>query len=100
MVDMNRRKPKNNPVVINVDADLFNSDWSKISWDLPAYKSPEFMRFMNATGQSLEKFRALPVYRHAVASGLINGDTDEWMGDDDDAVSTTRARNQRTRGNS
>jgi hypothetical protein len=56
------------------DADLENADWTKQTWDLPPYKSPQF----NALGFNLKNFRKLPVYKHAVANGLIRNDT--WVG--------------------
>jgi hypothetical protein len=56
----------------NVDADLDNADWLKTTWDLPPYKSPEFMRVVH----DLDAFRKLPVYRHAVRAGLIVND--QW----------------------
>lgn len=46
----------------NVDADPRNADWPKRSWDLPPYKSEEFMEYMRATGRTLEQFRQTPVY--------------------------------------
>ena len=57
----------------NFDADLENADWTKQSWDLPPYKSAEF----NALGFDLVAFRKLPVYKNAVAAGLIKND--EWV---------------------
>jgi hypothetical protein len=68
---------------INIDADLLNADWTKQTWDLPPYKSPEFMRLVPPS--ELEAFKKLPVYKHARKNGLIN-DNDEWCGSEDDAV--------------
>lgn len=56
------------------DAVLADADWCKQSWDLPPYKSPEFLEAF----PDLAAFRKLPVYAHAVANGLIGGD--EWIG--------------------
>jgi hypothetical protein len=61
-------------MIINIDADPFNADWIKQSWDLPPYKSEEFMKSF----PDLDKFRKLPVYKMAVAKGLILND--EWVG--------------------
>ena len=47
--------------VINVDADLANADWTKQSWDLPRDKA-EFLKFLKATGSTVEHFKTLPVY--------------------------------------
>ncbi len=58
------------------DADLHNADWTKQTWDLPPYKSKAFLSYLQ--GRTLEDFRALPVYQHAVASGLIKNDI--WDG--------------------
>jgi SPP1 gp7 family putative phage head morphogenesis protein len=57
------------------DDTLENADWLKQSWDLPPYKSPEFLSIF----PDLDAFRRLPVYQHAVASGLIANDT--WAGE-------------------
>ncbi len=71
-------KPKRRAAAVNepiqVDGTLADADWTKTAWDLPPYKSPEFMLLV----QDLDLFRTLPVYRHAVASGLIAND--EWAG--------------------
>eukprot|EP01136_Pigoraptor_vietnamica_P045736 Opistho-1_new@24067 len=58
---------------ISIDADPDSADWTKQSWDLPPYKSPEFM----AVNPDLATFRQLPVYKHAVTKGLIVDD--EWV---------------------
>ena len=63
---------------INLDADPNNADWTKQSWDLPPYKSAEFLAHLQATGMSLDEFRKPPVYRFAVRRGLIVDD--EWVG--------------------
>lgn len=65
-----------NDGVISLDADLENADWTKTTWDLPPYKSPEFMAMI---GNDLEAFKKLPVYKHAVDAGLIHDD--EWVAD-------------------
>jgi hypothetical protein len=65
--------------VFNLDADLHNADWTKQSWDLPPYKSAEFLSAIKASGMNLATFKALPVYQHAVAKGLIVNDG--WAGD-------------------
>ena len=65
---------KKSPVV-SIDADPESADWTNQSWDLPLYKSPEFL----ATYPDLDGFRKLPIYKHAVAKGLIVDD--EWVGD-------------------
>ncbi|WP_421882727.1 DUF7669 domain-containing protein [Methylibium sp.] len=59
---------------ISIDADPESADWTKQSWDLPPYKSPEFM----AVVSDLDMFRQLAVFKHAVAKGLIVDD--EWVG--------------------
>lgn len=67
--DANKRE------LISIDADIANADWTKQSWDLPPYKSPEFMALV----PDLDQFRKTPAYNHAVESGLIMDD--EWMAD-------------------
>jgi len=64
--------------MLNIDARLDNADWCKHAWDLPAYKSESFMSLLESCGVSLEDFKKLPVYRHAVAKELIV--RDEWKG--------------------
>jgi hypothetical protein len=61
--------------IISPDETTEGADWTKTSWDLPPYKSPEFM----AAFPDLEAFRKKPAYAAAVAAGLIMDD--EWMGD-------------------
>ena len=60
---------------VSPDADLNNSDWTRQRWDLPAYKSPEFFQLIKP--EDLDRFRQLPVYKHAVKIGLIFDD--EWV---------------------
>jgi hypothetical protein len=62
---------------LSPDADTHSADWTKQSWDLPPYKSPEFME----THSDLDAFRKRPVYQHAVDAGLIVDD--EWVGPTD-----------------
>lgn len=54
------------------------ADWTKRTWDLPPYKSDEFMGLLRGIGMTLEEFRKLPVYKYAVERGLIKDD--EWVG--------------------
>lgn len=61
-------------ITIEADANPFNQDWTKQTWDLPPYKSKEFM----ALFPDLDAFRKLPVYQMAVRKGLIKDD--EWQG--------------------
>lgn len=58
--------------VVDLDVDPKNADWTKQSWDLPPYKSREFMELY----PDLEAFRKLPVYQFAVKQGKILND--EW----------------------
>lgn len=60
---------------ISLDADQNNADWTKTTWDLPPYKSAEFMHLH----PDLEHFRTTPVYNAAVKAGLIVDD--EWLAD-------------------
>jgi len=68
----------NDDEVISLDADLENADWTKRAWDLPPYKSPEFLDAIGGP-ENLPAFRKLPVYNAAVAAGLIMDD--EWLAD-------------------
>lgn len=58
---------------ISLDDDIESADWTKQSWDLPPYKSPEFLTQF----PDIDAFRRLPAYQHAVSKGLIRDD--EWV---------------------
>lgn len=58
----------------NIDANLNDADWVKQSWDLPEYGSKEFNEYLKSSGMTLEKFKKLPVYQHAVEKGEIKKD--------------------------
>lgn len=64
--------------IVDADADLADADWTKTTWDLPAYKSREFFDQIGGV-DNLDSFRKLPVYAAAVAQGLIYDD--EWVAD-------------------
>lgn len=60
---------------MNIDALPHNQDWIKtLSWDLPAYKSEEFLDGVD----DLEHFKTLPIYKSAVQKKLIVND--RWKG--------------------
>lgn len=71
---MAKKKKKEN--VLNVDEDPMNQDWTKQTWDLPPYKSEEFLKIVPL--HKLKEFRKLPVYKLAVKRGLIKDD--KWVG--------------------
>ena len=48
---------------MNIDAELSDADWTKKTWDLPKFGSIEFNKFLKDTGQTLEEFKKLPVYK-------------------------------------
>ena len=73
-----------------LDTDLESADWAKQSWDLPPYKSREFL----AQFTDLALFRTWPVYRHAVDSGRILGD--EWIADYNVKVAVHRKNTQKS----
>lgn len=60
---------------ISIDADTENADWTKQEWDLPPYKSGEFLEMF----PDLDAFRKSPAYQQAEATGLIHDD--EWVAD-------------------
>ena len=66
--------------MFNIDAQLHNADWTKQSWDLPPYKSEEFMEALDDMDMTLEHFKTLPVYKHAVRQEKIVDD--EWVGEE------------------
>jgi len=70
---------KSSRPTINLDAIFQNADWTKRTWDLPPYKSREFMDHLNFCKMTLDQFRDLPVYKFAVEKGRIVND--EWNED-------------------
>ena len=63
---------------INLDADTESADWTKSAWDLPPYNSKEFFEAMGPDFDPAH-FQTLPIYKNAVAAGLIHDD--EWVDD-------------------
>jgi len=57
--------------VVNIDAITENADWTKQTWDLPEYKSKEFMDWLKFSGMTLAQFKKLPVYKFNLANGTI-----------------------------
>lgn len=57
--------------ILNIDAILDNADWTKMTWDLPKYKSKEFMDWLKSSGMTLAQFQKLPVYRWNLEAGKI-----------------------------
>jgi len=58
-------------MVLNIDAILENADWTKMTWDLPKYKSKKFMDWLKASGMTLTQFKKLPVYKWNLKAGNI-----------------------------
>jgi len=54
--------------------DGVSADLMKRTWDLPPYKSPQFMQDF----PDLDAFRQSPAYQYAVEAGLIVND--RWTG--------------------
>ena len=66
------REERHKPKSFNIDADLENEDWIKAGrWDLPPWGSEEFNAYLKSSGMTLEQFKTLPVYKHAVRRGEI-----------------------------
>lgn len=61
-----------------VDAAPESADWLRYSWDLPEYKSPGFMFWLEKNDLTLEEFKDFPCYKEAVNQGWIVND--EWTG--------------------
>jgi hypothetical protein len=54
------------------DGDPWNVDLTKRTWDLlPPYRSKEFMDYLKARGMTIEQFKTMPVYIHALRHGII-----------------------------
>ena len=51
------------PKPFNIDADPMNADWTKQSWDLPYRDAKSLRAYLEASGQTVEHFKTLPVYR-------------------------------------
>lgn len=47
--------------MVKLDADLFNADWTKASWDLGVETPEQLTRALRARGMTLEQFFRLPV---------------------------------------
>lgn len=80
---------------VNLDEDLEQGDWTKQSWDLPPYKSKEFL----AQTPDLDHFRTTFTYRNAVANGLILDD--EWVGPvepEEDPIDQTQVKTRDRKG--
>lgn len=58
-----KQKGEDLPTVINIDADIENADWTKMTWDLPKYKSKAFYEYLKFSGMTLTQFKKLPVYQ-------------------------------------
>lgn len=53
-------------MVLRLDEEIDNADWTKGTWDLP-YKDVESLRaFLKRSGMSVAHFKTLPVYRRNV----------------------------------
>lgn len=63
---------------IDLDATTESSDWTKTTWDLPPYGSPEFFEAMPDDYDDAV-FRRTPAYLAAEAEGLIKDG--EWVAD-------------------
>lgn len=57
--------------IMRPDEAVDNADWTKQIWDLPKYKSKEFMSWLKRSGMTLKQFRRLPVYKFNLANGTI-----------------------------
>jgi hypothetical protein len=55
-------QPDDRPPPFNLDADPFNADWPKRTWDLDIDNVEELRQFLRDTGTSVEAFKRLPVY--------------------------------------
>jgi hypothetical protein len=73
-IKRSRAQKADEPFSFFADWNPENEDWTKKTWDLPPYKSNEFLALV----PDLDRFRTLPVYQHAVKRGLIAND--EWVG--------------------
>jgi hypothetical protein len=63
--------------VIDLDGSVEDADWIKQRWDLPPYKSADFLAAIPP--EKLDWFRSTVTYKAAVEKGLIHDD--EWVGD-------------------
>jgi len=59
------------PEIINIDANLENADCTKMTWDLPKYKSKKFYKLLKFMGMTLTQFKKLPVYKWNLKAGNI-----------------------------
>ena len=64
--------------VLDIDADPRNANWLSFTWELPPYKSPDFMVWLETQEMTLEQFRETRPYRRACEGFIIVND--EWVG--------------------
>lgn len=50
--------------VVYPDRDITNADWTKRTWDLPAYGTSAFQNLLRRSGMSLAHFKKLPIYQY------------------------------------
>lgn len=48
--------------IVNIDSELHNADWVKMSWDLPKINSPAFKDMLKDNKMTLMEFMKLPAY--------------------------------------
>lgn len=93
-IQRNTTMPEDDDSVIYVDRDQQNADWTKLTWDLPPYKSREFMNLLKMNNMTLEHFRTLPVYKFAVRNGKIVND--QWINEGNKKLSFINKQGENT----
>jgi hypothetical protein len=55
---------------ISIDANIDNADWTKQTWDFPFMRSvDDLRRWLHESGRTVEGFKQMPVYKHAIRKG-------------------------------
>lgn len=49
-------------MLLAIDHDIENADWTKTTWDLGIENVEDLRAMLDATGQTVEEFKQLPVY--------------------------------------
>jgi hypothetical protein len=50
-------------MIIDVDANLEDADWTKQTWDIPASDIEELREFLRAHRMTVREFKRKPVYK-------------------------------------
>lgn len=86
---MTKSLRKSEEGVIYADADPYNADWTKTSWDVDLAKpgTPEFEKMVKSYG-GMDHFKTLPVYQYYIAKNKMKKSDDGYYPSDRHAYKT------------